>query len=289
VISISGRSKVNTPNPEKDDEVSYQTGETSNLDERRHPFVDGIINVELPAKWRGLTIDRYDGSTDPDEHIDIYTTDIGLFTTSEAIMCRVFPNSLKGMALSWFTKLPPYSIDSFKTLVNLFTTQFATSRPHHLTSIALVNIRQGKGESLRMFMDRFNQVALQIRNLNPEVALHHMVMVLRPGPFADSLCKKLVANMNEMRMRAYKFMRLEELRDFGGQMKIEPQTPSYHSQPDKTRIREKPPLPPIRPREARLPRFAITRPSIPVGGECSRRLSAQTSCLPQERPRPQEC
>jgi len=90
--------------------------ETSSLHERHHPFVDGIVNVELPPKWRGLSIDRYDGSTDPDEHIDVYTTDIELFTTNEAIMCRVFPNNLKGMALSWFTKLPPYSIDSFKPL-----------------------------------------------------------------------------------------------------------------------------------------------------------------------------
>jgi len=112
------------------------------------------------------------------------------------------------MALSWFTKLPPYSINSFKTLVNLFTTQLATSRPHHLTSIALVNIRQGKGESLQTFMDRFNQVALQIRNFNLEVTLHHIVTALRSGPFADSLCKKLATDMNEMRVRASKFMRL---------------------------------------------------------------------------------
>lgn len=231
VLTVSGRSKANTPNPEREDEVSYQTGDTSNLDERRHPFVDDIINVELPSKWRGLTIDRYDGSTDPDEHIDVYTIDIGLFTTSEAIMCRVFPNSLKGMALSWFTKLPPYSVDSFKTLVNLFTTQFATSRPHYLTSIALVNICQGRGESLRTFMDRFNQVALQIRNLNSEVVLHHMVTALRTSLFADSLCKKPAANMDEMRMRATKFMRLEELRDFGRQLKAE--HPSSQYRPDK--------------------------------------------------------
>jgi len=107
VITISGRSKVNTPSPEKEDEVSYQTEETSNLDERRHLFVDGIINVELPGKWRGLTIDRYDGSMDPDEHIDAYTTDIGLFTTREAIMCRVFPNSLKGMGIKLFYQTSP--------------------------------------------------------------------------------------------------------------------------------------------------------------------------------------
>ena len=162
MITISGWLKANTTNLEREDEVSFQTGKTSSLHERRHPFVDGIVNVELPPKWRGLSIVRYDSFTDPNEHIDVYTTDIGLFTTSEAIMCRVFPNSLKGMTLSWFTKLPLYSIDSFKTLISLFTTQFATSRPHHLTSIALVNIRQGRSESLQTFMDRFNQVTLQI-------------------------------------------------------------------------------------------------------------------------------
>jgi len=70
-------------------------------------------------------------------------------------------------------------------------------------------------------MDRFNQVALQIRNLNSEVALHHMVTTLRPGPFADSLCKKPTLDMNEMRVRATKFMSLEELRDFGGSTKTE--------------------------------------------------------------------
>ena len=51
------------------------------------------------------------------------------------------------------TRLPPLCIDYFVTLVEKFGAQFATSRPHHLTSIVLVNIRQEKGESLRMFME----------------------------------------------------------------------------------------------------------------------------------------
>jgi len=43
-----------------------------------------------------------------------------------------------------------------------------------------------------------------------------MVTALRSGPFADSLYNKPAMDMNEMRVRASKFMRLEELRDFGG-------------------------------------------------------------------------
>jgi len=89
--------------------------------------------------------------------------------------------------------------DCFDTLVEKFGAQFVNSRPHHLTSIALVNIRQEKGESLRTFMERFGKVALSIRNLNPEVTMHHMITTLKLGPFADSLCKKPTTNLDELR------------------------------------------------------------------------------------------
>ena len=151
--------------------------------ERRHPFVDGILSAKLPTRWKGLGIDRYDGSTDPNGHIDVYEIQMHLYTTNQAIMCRVFPTSLKGMTLNWFTRLLPYSLDCFRTLVNLFSIQFATSKPHRLTSLALVNIRQDKGETLRVFMERFDKLALQIRNLNPKVTSHHMVTALGLRPF----------------------------------------------------------------------------------------------------------
>ena len=67
---------------------------------RRHPFVNGIMETPLPIGWETLVIDRYDGTTDPDEHIHVYLTQVGLYTTDDAILCKVFPTSLKGAALS---------------------------------------------------------------------------------------------------------------------------------------------------------------------------------------------
>jgi len=135
-------------------------------------------------------------------------------------LCRVFPTSLKGTALSWFTRLPTHSIDYFDTLVKNFGAQFPTSRPHHLTSIALVNIQQEKTESLRTFMERFGKIVLNIRNLSPEVAMHHMVTALKPGPFSNSLCKKPIMNLDELRQRAAKFMQLEELRELCAKTRV---------------------------------------------------------------------
>jgi len=65
-------------------------------------------------------MDKYDGTMNPEEHISIYTTQISLYTWNDAILCRVFPTTLKGAALSWFTTLPPLSIDYFNTLIEKF-------------------------------------------------------------------------------------------------------------------------------------------------------------------------
>jgi len=94
---------------------------------RMHPFVDRIIEVELPFRWKGLTFEPYDGTTDPDEHVSIFSTQVSLYSNHDAVFCRIFPTSLKGAALSWFSSLPPNSITDFDMLVDKFNTRFATS------------------------------------------------------------------------------------------------------------------------------------------------------------------
>ncbi|XP_020209410.1 uncharacterized protein LOC109794376, partial [Cajanus cajan] len=113
-----------------------------------------------------------------------------------------FPTSLKGVALNWYTQHPAESIDSFNTLVRRFTVQYATIRPHHITSAALASLKQNDDEPLRAFMERFAATLVKIRNLKPEVALHAMLMALKLGPFIDSLCREAPRDMDELRARA---------------------------------------------------------------------------------------
>jgi len=56
--------------------------------------------------------------------------------------------------------LPPFSIDSFETLVGKYGMLFATGQPHHMTSLALIHIMKKKGESLKLFMERFGKLSL---------------------------------------------------------------------------------------------------------------------------------
>ncbi|RDX67124.1 hypothetical protein CR513_54040, partial [Mucuna pruriens] len=68
-----------------------------------------------------------------------------------------------------------------------FGAQYVKSRPHHLTPVKLLNLRKEEDESLLSFMERFSTIAMKIRDLNPEVVHHSMIMALKPGPFSNSL------------------------------------------------------------------------------------------------------
>ncbi|KAG5022834.1 hypothetical protein JHK82_018734 [Glycine max] len=43
---------------------------------RRHPFVNGIMEVHPPPSWKHFTMDKYDGTIDPNEHLNVYLTQV---------------------------------------------------------------------------------------------------------------------------------------------------------------------------------------------------------------------
>ena len=60
-------------------------------------------------------------------------------------------------------------------------------------------------------------MAMSIRNLSLNVAMHHMPTTLQLGPFVDNLCMQSTGSLDELRKIAAKFMQLEELRQFHNQ------------------------------------------------------------------------
>ena len=51
------------------------------------PFVDSIRDKPLPAKFKMPTIDSFDGTTDPVDHLETYRTLMVLHAFPDEIMC----------------------------------------------------------------------------------------------------------------------------------------------------------------------------------------------------------
>ena len=67
-----------------------------------YPFTASINGHPLPPKFKMPSLDSYDGTRDPFDHIATFKTTMHLQGVLDEIMCKAFPTTLKGPARLWF-------------------------------------------------------------------------------------------------------------------------------------------------------------------------------------------
>ena len=68
------------------------------------PFMASINNHPLPLKFKMPSLDSYDGTRDPFDHIATFKTTMHLQGVLDKIMCKAFPTTLKGPARVWLVR-----------------------------------------------------------------------------------------------------------------------------------------------------------------------------------------
>jgi hypothetical protein len=93
------------------------------LDERS-PLASQLQASPWPTNFRAGTYPKYNGSTDPAQYIMSYQVAIASAGGDDATMAKSFIIALEGPALTWYTRLPSLSIDSWKGLRDKFLLNF---------------------------------------------------------------------------------------------------------------------------------------------------------------------
>lgn len=88
------------------------------------PFVKELLDYEIPNTSKLPTLKTYNGTIDPDSHIDTYEWTMTSLKLDERFRCIYFPTTLDGNAGTWFKTLRPGSISNFAQLKYLFLTNF---------------------------------------------------------------------------------------------------------------------------------------------------------------------
>ncbi|RVW53310.1 hypothetical protein CK203_088509 [Vitis vinifera] len=175
------------------------------------PFCSHIINYEPPRGFLVPKFSTYDGTNDPFDHIMHYRQLMTLDIGNDALLCKVFPASLQGQALSWFHRLPPNSVGNFRDLSEAFVGQYLCSARHKQNISTLQNIKMQDNESLREFVKRFGQAVLQVEACSMDAVLQIFKRSICPGtPFFESLAKKPPTTMDDLFRRANKYSMLED-------------------------------------------------------------------------------
>ncbi|RDX61811.1 hypothetical protein CR513_59919, partial [Mucuna pruriens] len=164
----------------------------------RQPFGEEIV----PPHFREISVDPFDGTQDPHAH----------FGGDDKLSCKLFPGTLRGVALQWIMNLPPRSIYAFSDLAGMFLSQFAANKPKRLEVADLFDIKQAGGESLKSYMARFNDATMRVNDPDQKFFVKAFQKGLRVGPFSDALTLQKPTSMEEIRVRAEKHIEMEESR-----------------------------------------------------------------------------
>ncbi|XP_014501625.1 uncharacterized protein LOC106762304 [Vigna radiata var. radiata] len=164
-----------------------------------HPFTANVVGAVMPENKVFPWVEKYGGASDLVKHLRSFVDAMAVYSSDELVWCRVFSLSLKDVAFYWFHSLPPRSIDGFVTLRHFFSQQYASNRSRGLTYTTLVRMKQGRDESLKGFMERFNQTARQVRNVDQRLIVTALTNALRPGPFVDYLYEEESQSMGELK------------------------------------------------------------------------------------------
>ena len=64
------------------------------------------MEAHCPKKVKISSIKAFDGTTDPDQRLDVYKVQMYVQDMNDATCCRCFPITSKGIAQKWFNGLP---------------------------------------------------------------------------------------------------------------------------------------------------------------------------------------
>ena len=80
----------------------------------------------MSSRFTRPSFNFYDEKTDLVEHVSHYIQMMSLHTHNDALMCKVFPLSLRPTTLRWFNGLRKGLIHSFAELIQEFGVRFMT-------------------------------------------------------------------------------------------------------------------------------------------------------------------
>jgi hypothetical protein len=100
-----------------------------------------LRQVRWPDKFKTVNIDRYDGSSNPEEFIQVYQTVIEAIRVDDRVKANFLPTALTGAARSWLINLPEGSVTSWDQLCAIFIGNMQGTYEHPSTAETLKTIR----------------------------------------------------------------------------------------------------------------------------------------------------
>ncbi|XP_050918932.1 uncharacterized protein LOC127136419 [Lathyrus oleraceus] len=151
-------------------------------------FSEYVRQTKSPKGWKVPKFTKLAKNTNESivEHVTRCQTEAGDIANNENLKMKYFPNSLTKNAFTWFTTLPPHSVQSWSQLERLFHEQIYMGQSK-ISLKELASVRRKVHESIDDYLNRFRLLKAMGFTQVPEHELVDMVV----GGLDYSIRKKL--------------------------------------------------------------------------------------------------
>jgi hypothetical protein len=153
-------------------------------------LADHLCTASWPPKFRLHLSEKYDGTSNPSEFLQVYVTAITAAGGNTAAMATYFHVALSGPARTWLMNLTPGSVYSWEELCARFVANFASAYQQHGVEAHLHAVRQEPGETLRKFISRFTKV----RGTIPRIYDASIITAFQQGVRDEKMLDKLATH-----------------------------------------------------------------------------------------------
>ncbi|VFQ79989.1 unnamed protein product, partial [Cuscuta campestris] len=174
------------------------------------PLAPEIFAEPYPQGFKMPFVKRYDGESDPQEHINSYVQVMIAVDASDALMCRCFLQTVDSKVADWVNHIPAGSIQTWDELGLRFLEHFAGNyRPKkHFTHLA--SVRQKHGESLKNFLIRWRKESREVEGTDDKSRLAMFTAALQDGLFHTDLTTHPPDTFEEAMVRAGRYVTPKE-------------------------------------------------------------------------------
>ena len=135
-------------------------------------------------------------------------------TTTTLVRCRCFAVTLSGTTKKWIRQIEPETVVSYGQLSAMFMRQFQGECKYATPLSRLASIKQGPNETLKSYINRFNDELTTIHNPQENGVMMAAISGVRPETsFWDKLQKDECKSLSEFYKRADKIICLETARE----------------------------------------------------------------------------
>jgi hypothetical protein len=157
-------------------------------------------------------------------------------------MSKSFIIAFEGPALTWYTRLPPLFIESWKGIRDKFLLNFQGYRPDTDALTELSLCKQQEKKTLREYYRKFLTLKSQLASVDDHIAIHYVISGLRAGILYSHCIRDPPKNLQELYQLFEKYARSEELNQRKVESQRKPKDPPQSSrtwtrpaQPDSSR------------------------------------------------------